>query len=687
MMAPFEIYNHNTICVQAGWIYKDAGILNKDNYHYHEKKGNLELVRRGCRNTPALVKYDTLPEWIKEEIKRIAGDPYKKVSAQSFEDKIVPDDEAVKFYSNYQLADGRKLPLEVQRQYITEAQILNAVQQVVNGRHARRKALGGSTKGIWEAISKQVNQLDKDRYPHELPSNHRRLQGSKSYKDREKVGRCYWRYINEGYYGLIHNGYGNDYARKVTADLETLILQLYTRPNKPYTSDVHQDYKLFMAGALELVDKKTGELYQPEDYLNDKDEVIEISSDTCWSYINSPHNRMIVDRYRSGSLEHNAVHRPHRHRKSPEYAGSKISMDDRDLPRKTKQGDRVKAYYAYDVASTIVLGAAYSMKKDAKLFTDCMLDMYQNLKMNGLRTPLEVEVENHLVSLFKDGMMKEGNLFRHVTWCAPGNSQQKRAEHFNKAKKYGVEKKSQEGIGRWYAKGESDRTIVEKVFDEDNDTYKEKTYEIEQLIADDRAANYEYNHAPHPNQKKYPGMSRWEVWMKYQNPQMPVLDEVMWAKYLSEATTTTIKRNSYCRVQYMDYEIPSLEVLSRLKPNNYTVEAHYIPEPDGKIEKVFLFQKGVLICEAYQIEKYQEAKAERTDEDYEIMQKQAISQTKFDKVVKDGKEKLGRLHSEKVTIDMQAVETEKIEHKTATTSEDEEFETVQFMDDNPIDSL
>lgn len=48
---------------------------------------------------------------------------------------------------------------------------------------------------------------------------------------------------------------------------------------------------------------------------------------------------------------------PHVHRHSPEFSLSKVSFDDRDLPRKLKDTKaRPKAYYAYDVASQCVVG-------------------------------------------------------------------------------------------------------------------------------------------------------------------------------------------------------------------------------------------------------------------------------------------------------------------------------------------
>lgn len=88
--------------------------------------------------------------------------------------------------------------------------------------------------------------------------------------------------------------------------------------------------------------------------------------------------------------------RPHVHRESPEYSFSKVSFDDRDLPRKLKDSkQRPKAYYAYDVASQCVVGFSYSRKKDVDLVVDMFRNMFRLIERNGWGIPAQVEVENH----------------------------------------------------------------------------------------------------------------------------------------------------------------------------------------------------------------------------------------------------------------------------------------------------
>ena len=201
------------------------------------------------------------------------------------------------------------------------------------------------------------------------------------------------------------------------------------------------------------------------------------------------------------------------HRHAPVYGLSKISLDDRDLPRKLVTGERVKAYYAYDVASGCLIGASYSIRKDIPLFINCIREMFRFIDSRGWGMPLEMEVEHHLVSNFKDDLFKAGLVFPFVRWCAPSNSQEKHAEQLNRQKKYGYEKRYQDGIGRWYLKNEANVTGGERVYDDAENKYivKERTYSYDQLVADDIQSIQAYNNGLHRDQKLYKGLTRMQL--------------------------------------------------------------------------------------------------------------------------------------------------------------------------------
>jgi hypothetical protein len=196
------------------------------------------------------------------------------------------------------------------------------------------------------------------------------------------------------------------------------------------------------------------------------------------------------------------------------------------------------------------------------------------------------------------------------------NSQEKRAENFNNAKKRSIEHRNHIGIGRFYAKSRQYRTESKKVFDELNDTYVEKEYySWDELIADDIEDIRQFNNSLHPNQKKYPGMTRWQVLEANINPTLAPLDKAMIARYVGEHVSTTIRRNSYCRVSYTDWWLSKTSVLEKLAPNNYKVDAYYLTDETGEITDVYIFQNDMLIDKLQNVGTYNTATAEQTEED------------------------------------------------------------------------
>ena len=68
-----EIYNGVT-CVPVAELL-ERGMISVPYYKKLSRDGRIRVVRRGCRCTPALVEYDTLPWRMKEELQRVYGDP------------------------------------------------------------------------------------------------------------------------------------------------------------------------------------------------------------------------------------------------------------------------------------------------------------------------------------------------------------------------------------------------------------------------------------------------------------------------------------------------------------------------------------------------------------------------------------------------------------------------------------
>ena len=411
-------------------------------------------------------------------------------------------------------------------------------------------------------------------------------------------------------------------------------------------------------------------MLDPADFTDKDGNPIVLSPATVANYLNNPKNKALRAKLHMSQWDFNNAYRPYHLRHVGEYSLSKISLDDRDLPRPMKDGNRVKAYYAYDVVSGAVVGYAYNRLKTAELFLDCMRNMFRTLDRNGMYIPAELEVEHHLVSDFADGLMQAGTVFPLIHWCNPGNSREKRAEHFNRAKKYSVEKRTQVGIGRWYARLEANRPKEEKVYDEKNNTYKVKSYAYDELVADDIRAINEYNGQLHPNQKKYPGMTRWDVLCARQNPNLAPWDKAFLYRYIGFRTETTIHNNCYLTVQYNNFVLPDPETIARLEPRNYKVEAYYLPDADGNISEVYIYQHGRYLATCKPVTRYNEATAEQTEADRAAYTEQAKYVAKFDKMMKDGKIRKVGIMKKAETKEIADIKAEAVEMKPRTEEDD-----------------
>jgi hypothetical protein len=622
MQPAYDTYN-DQIGVRLSYVISDmdkrqpgsVGLMTYSAYEKRAKRIEGFRLRAGLgKGNEVLLNWVNLPHDWQMRLIETFGDPTKEARPNVVERFYTRDPKAADIYSNYLTKDGTNLKAKLIKEYITNASMCNAIIKAESYAKAKRRSLGGSTLPVWDILMQDVENLRASTgHTLKIPSMRRTI--------RE--------YRLEGYESLINGRLCNDNRRKVTARVESLLLSLYAMPNKPFATSVRELYQSFLDGKIDVVDRQTGEFFNRADFYRNG-EPIEISEQTVWNYLNNPLNRAIVDKSRMDSLDYNNTHRPHNRRHAPKYSFSKVSMDDRDLPRKIIGGGRVKAYYSYDVTSGAVVGYAYSRNKDEELFLNCLRDMFRLMDKQGWGVPMEVEVEHHLVNKFFDDL---GVMFPIVRICVPGNSQEKRAEHFNRAKKYSVEKATQTGIGRWWARSEAYRTKSNKVSNE----YVEKSYEYDTLVADDLKAIADYNNQLHPKQKRYPGMTRWQVLCYNINPNVTQVNKAVWMKAIGNHTETSIKRSKFVTVQYNEYDLSSPAIISRLKPNNYKVDAYWLPNEFGEVTEVYLYQLGEFLCRAAKSETFNEAKAEWEDTDSEIFQQQSAYTAKFDGMIKKGR--------------------------------------------------
>lgn len=615
-----------------------APIMSIPNYKKLAAKEKINVVRSGRGlGGYVLIEIATMPLRFQERIKLKYGDMKEDVIRNWLGSHYHIDAKAREFYTRFRFDNGDTLPPEHIQEYTVNASVIEAVMRAMEDATFMRKAMKAGPVN-WGELAGAISYYQAE-FGHTLPVS------SNRFKKRVNDFKA------NGYESLISRKFMNQNRRKVTYDIERLLLSIDAQPEQPFNTTVWEQYNLFVQGELELYDPETGEVLNPADFTDKDGNPLVLSPATVANYLNNPKNKALRGKLHMSQWDFNNAYRPYHLRSIGEYSLSKVSLDDRDLPRPMKDGNRVKAYYAYDVVSGAVVGYAYNRYKTTELFLDCMRNMFQTLDRNGMYIPAELEVEHHLVSDFADGLMQAGTVFPLIRWCNPGNSREKRAEHKNREKKYGVEKRTQVGIGRWYAKLEANRPKEEKVYDEKNNTYKVKTYSYEELVADDIRAIETFNAQPHPNQKRYPGMSRWDVLCAHQNPNLAPWDKAVLYRFIGQHTETTIRQNTYCTVMYNQYGLPSPEIIEKLEPRNYKVDAYYLPDADGTINEVYIYQNGRYIATCKPVARYNENTAEQTEYDKAAYTEQSKYVAQFDKMMKDGKiKRVGILAKEEAKL-------------------------------------
>lgn len=208
-----EYYNN----IQAVTYDDINDIVTMSVIQHGVQRGNIIRLRRACYDKPALYRVDSFPLKYRKLIEEKFKEEMQESAVQHGLDNINEDMQAVMYYSEYTLTDGRHLPADKQMEYVNNASILNRCKEMIEMSNQMRARTSGSKlkKGeFWKEVSKKLPDLYND-YPHSLPMNTMRLQ--KKFNDYQK----------RGYEALISGKFMNKNNAKIFGeDKESIIITL-----------------------------------------------------------------------------------------------------------------------------------------------------------------------------------------------------------------------------------------------------------------------------------------------------------------------------------------------------------------------------------------------------------------------------------------------------------------------------
>lgn len=629
-----------------------APILVYANYQTLVRRGKIRVLRQGKgKGNSVLIDYDSLPRDIRDKVdKRLGSDAvHVAVLRKWFSDHYQRDRQAQEYYPKRLRELNVSLTLEriaqLTEEYIVNASVLTAVKNLQADMRLLKRVMGGSTKVRWEQLASAIGYYRQE-VGHTLPQSAPRFR--KALREFEE----------KGYDSLISKKFGNQQTRKVDHDTLYLLLALDNDDTRPYNSTVADRYNDFVGGLLSVYNPETGELYNPSQFKS-------LSPSTVAFYLNTPEAKALRGKVHDDYQTWRGKHQPYVMRKRPTMSLSKISLDDRDLKLKVRWTEKgltetvsLKIYVAYDLASQAIIGYAFSGKKRHDIFIGCLRSTFRTLLSLGLPCPHEAEVEQHLVSDFRTSLMADGALFPKALFLAPGNSQAKGAEHMNRLFKYQTEKEYIPNTGRHYARLEANQTSEEKSFDEHNDRFKQKVWAYETAVAFYEGLIQEYNNSPHTNEAYWGGRTRWEVLQQSVNPELATIDVHRLATLLGEHRSTSVRRG-VVKANYRSFALTP-EAIGKLKNRGGKVDAYWWEQEEGVMDEVYIYEGGRYIETAVEVERFNEASIEQTEEDRKKLHGQLQRVKTFDNYIAERLPGKARLLKEETHRLLEELEPEEV---------------------------
>lgn len=603
--------------------------LKKKLKRYENKAYGIKRYSYGGNGRQLLVLFDSLDAEIQDKLGDLRKD---KHPLEAF---YQTDTDAVTFYTKFKYPDGRYLLPDTVEKNIINASVLTALVKLEAARENERIAKRGSLRGILKTIFEDAMAFNsvlekKHDEKHTLNTSYPRFKAQyKSFKD-------------DSYTSLIKDieGKSKRNALKLDAKTTTLLNDLFGSQNhKPTATEVAGQYEAFLDGYVEIVNQSTGEVYDREDY-----KPLSYSSITHW--LSKWESKIGTHAKRSGDrqqLLQKFV--PYDSMEAPSFAGSIISIDDRQPPFWYEKGKRMWWYLGIDLASEAITCWSYGKSKEG-IIQNFYQNMIRNYHQFGVRLPHQLECESALNSSFKNTFLKDGAMFQDVDIHA-NSARSKRIERFFGEIRYRHEKKREGWIGRPFARNESNQAGAEPT----------KIIPYDDLVQQGMEDIYIWNNSEH---SKIKGKSRWEVFMETQNPDLVPTNYKAILPHLGNITKSSCNAG-IMKLQNAEWllgdegEIYTGERLITLLKlvEGMDIDIHWINGNEGEVIKALVMKEGRVICEAIQKPKAARAKIEATQSHIdarELMHRYRATVTTYMQMQKNSISQLEVIDNRKQTI-------------------------------------
>ncbi len=341
-----------------------------------------------------------------------------------------------------------------------------------------------------------------------------------------------------------------------------------------------------MSGYVEIINSKTGEMYEPKDFKPLKPRTIR-------HFLAQWDNKIGNYAKRSGDRQKlMQTFVPYESLEQPYYAGEMISIDDRQPPFWYDKGSRMWWYLGIDLGSEAITAWAYGKTKE-ELILNFYRQMVRNYAEWGVNLPDALECESSLNSSFKNTFLQNGRMFQNVQ-IHPNSARSKRIERYFRDIRYGIEKEQEGWIARPFALSESNQAgpTPNKII-----PYKQLVQQCFQNIIT-------WNNMPCSQDKS---RSRFDYFKEMQHPDLKETNYKGFIRHLGYKTITSCNAG-IMSLQYGEWLLGDKgciytgEDLIKLlrQVEGKTVDVYWLDGNNGEVLKAYVYEyeTGRYICEA-----------------------------------------------------------------------------------------